>query len=139
MLLVDTAAEPPESLDVLEEWVRIPASDADLKARVRSLRARVQDLSPIVPTIADDGTLEFRSARLELTPLQARLVEPLIDRFGTVVGRDALQRSGWPNGDALGNTLDVHMVRLRRRLEAFGLQIRTVRSRGFLLTDADAA
>jgi DNA-binding response OmpR family regulator len=34
------------------------------------------------------------------------------------------------------NALDVHMLRLRRRLEPLGLEVRTVRSRGYVLQPA---
>lgn len=43
------------------------------------------------------------------------------------------RRAVWP-GQAPGrNALDVHILRLRRRLLPLGLAIRTVRSRGYLL------
>jgi DNA-binding response OmpR family regulator len=57
----------------------------------------------------------------------------LLDRFGSVVSRDALSKAGWPNGTGGRNALDVHVLRLRRRLDAVGLAIRTVRARGYLL------
>ena len=54
----------------------------------------------------------------------------LLDRYGAVVSRDALARAGWPAGAPGRNALDVHMLRLRRRLGPLALAIRTVRSRG---------
>jgi DNA-binding response OmpR family regulator len=53
-----------------------------------------------------------------------------------VVSRDALARAGWPDGAPGRNALDVHVLRLRRRLEPLGLVIRTVRSRGYVLEAA---
>ena len=50
-----------------------------------------------------------------------------------VVSRDALARAGWPDGASGRNALDVHVLRLRRRLRDVRLAIRTVRSRGYLL------
>jgi DNA-binding response OmpR family regulator len=44
-----------------------------------------------------------------------------------------MARTGWPEGTRARNTLDVHVVRLRRRLASVGLAIHTVRSRGYLL------
>jgi DNA-binding response OmpR family regulator len=54
------------------------------------------------------------------------------------VSRDALARAGWPDGAPGRNALDVHVLRLRRRLVPVGLVIRTVRSRGYLLEVSDA-
>jgi DNA-binding winged helix-turn-helix (wHTH) protein len=63
--------------------------------------------------------------------------------MGLVVHRDALAAAGWPDGAPGRNALDVHVLRLRRRLAPVGLGIRTVRSRGYLLervvTDASDA
>ena len=44
--------------------------------------------------------------------------------------------SGWPRGAPGRNALDVHMLRLRRRIAPVGLAIKTVRSRGYLLEAA---
>ncbi len=138
MLIVDSEARPPASTDILEDWVRLPVAAADARARVRGLEARVNELKPHIPCLDSAGAVEYRSARVGLSPLQARLMSPLIDRFDTVANRQTLAQIGWPDGDLRPNTLDVHMMRLRRRVESLGLQIRTVRSRGFLLADADS-
>jgi DNA-binding response OmpR family regulator len=65
--------------------------------------------------------------------VEARLMTALLDRQGAVVSRDALGRSGWPDGAPGRNALDVHVLRLRRRIDGIGLAIKTVRSRGYLL------
>jgi DNA-binding response OmpR family regulator len=50
-----------------------------------------------------------------------------------VILRDDLTRAGWPVEAPGRNALDVHILRLRRRIDALGLSVRTVRSRGYLL------
>jgi DNA-binding winged helix-turn-helix (wHTH) protein len=65
--------------------------------------------------------------------VEARLTAALIERFGAVVSREQLARSGWPKGAPGRNALDVHVLRLRRRIGPLGLAIKTVRSRGYLL------
>jgi DNA-binding winged helix-turn-helix (wHTH) protein len=65
-----------------------------------------------------------------------RLVGAMLDRYRAVVSREALSRAGWPDSLPGRNVLDVHIVRLRRRLADLGLVIRTVRSRGYLLEEA---
>lgn len=139
LLLVDRTAEPPVCVDHLEDWVRLPASPADTRARVTALTARIQRLTPLTPRLDDEGTVRYRTGRVELPPLQSRLVAPLIDRFGAVVSRQDLSKSAWPADEPTSNTLDVHIVRLRRRLAPLGLEIRTVRSRGYLLTASQQA
>jgi len=53
---------------------------------------------------------------------------PLVDRFGSVVGRGELAKAGW---------LDVQLGRLRRHLKGSGLTLRTVRSRGCVLAQGN--
>ena len=137
LLLVDGEAEPPTCTDQLEDWIRLPASDVDARARVRSLERRSRELTPTVPEIVGDGAVRYRSERIDLPLLQLRLMEPLIAHYGSVVSRETLMGSAWPAGRPSRNTLDVHIVRLRKRLAPYGLQIRTVRSRGYMLAPAD--
>ena len=85
------------------------------------------------PTLDDDGVLRLGDRWVSLPPVEARLTAALLDRYGAVVSRDALARAGWPAGAPGRNALDVHMLRLRRRLSPLALAIRTVRSRGYLL------
>ena len=61
----------------------------------------------------------------------------LLDRFGAVVTRDTLADRAWPSGVPTRNALDVHVLRLRRRIAPLGLEIRTVRSRGYLLQSTE--
>ena len=76
---------------------------------------------------------------MSLPPVEGRLARVLIDRLGAVVSRDALTRAGWPDGAPGRNALDVHVLRLRRRLATVELAIRTVRSRGYLLEAVEPA
>ena len=133
LLLVDQEAPPPRSGDELEDWVRVPADEVDLHARVENLNRRAQTRSEVRPVLDDDGVLRVDGAWVSLPPVEARLVSALLGRYGSVVGRDALAASGWPNGAPGRNALDVHVLRLRRRIAPLQLNIRTVRSRGYLL------
>jgi DNA-binding response OmpR family regulator len=133
LLLVDEDAPAPITTDIFEDWVRLPANDADVRARVQSLQTRVEEYGPVVPTIDGDGVLRFGGGWVSIPPVEARLIRMLIERYGTVVGRDVLTRSGWPEKEPGRNALDVHVLRLRRRIEPLGLAVRTVRSRGYLL------
>jgi DNA-binding response OmpR family regulator len=139
LLLVEEDAPAPITSDVFEDWVRLPANDADVRVRVQSLQARVEAFGPSVPTMDADGVLRFGTAWVSIPPVEARLTRALLDRFGTVVGREVLSRAGWPDKEPGRNALDVHVLRLRRRIEPLGLAVRTVRSRGYLLEASSAS
>jgi hypothetical protein len=136
-LLLIEDGPPPLPLDDLEDWIRVPAGEADLRARVDGLRQRASERVRPLPDLDDDGVLRLDGRWVSLPPVEARLTAALLGRFGAVVSRDSLARAGWPEGAPGRNALDVHMLRLRRRLSPLALAIRTVRSRGYLLERAE--
>ena len=136
LLLVEGDAEPPEPDDCLEDWIRVPATEPDVRARLTGLEMRTSAHVADLPVIDPDGLLRYGGAWVSLPPVEARLTRALVDRFGAVVGREALARAGWPESAPGRNALDVHVLRLRRRLASVGLSIKTVRSRGYLLEGA---
>ena len=133
LLLEDGVPPPAATADDVEDWIRVPAGEADLRARVDGLRRRAEARIDPAPALDDDGVLRLGDRWVSLPPVEARLTAALLDRYGAVVSRDALARAGWPSGAPGRNALDVHMLRLRRRLSPLALAIRTVRSRGYLL------
>jgi DNA-binding response OmpR family regulator len=149
LLLVPDGEEPPPVGDCLEDWIRVPAPENEVRARVDALAVRCQahngsaddgaghnGHAPKEPVLDDFGVLRLNGSWVALPPLEARLAEALIDRLGAVTSRDLLIRAGWPSGAPGRNALDVHVLRLRRRLQPVGLAIRTVRSRGYLMEPA---
>jgi len=146
LLLVADGQEPPPVSDCLEDWIRVPADENEVKARVDALAVRSQAHTtnghnghPSTGPVLDDfGVLRVNGSWVALPPLEARLAQALLERLGAVTSRDLLIRAGWPAGAPGRNALDVHVLRLRRRLTAVGLVIRTVRSRGYLLESAPA-
>ncbi|MFT7602311.1 MAG: DNA-binding response OmpR family regulator [Acidimicrobiales bacterium] len=139
LLLVEPSGLPPVTADLCEDWVRLPATDSDIQARVAGLRLRclVDSLSTPRPpsplTLDRDGLLRNGEKWVALPPIDAALVRALIGSVGAVVSRAALQQAAWPTQKPSENTLDVHMTRLRRRLRQIDVSIRTVRSRGYVL------
>lgn len=107
-----------------------------MRARLEGLERRHQDQGTVLPEIDEDGVLRVGGEWVSLPPVDHRLATALVERFGAVVSREALARAGWPGGAPARNALDVHVLRLRRRLEPVGLVIRTVRSRGYALERA---
>ncbi|QFZ24502.1 winged helix-turn-helix domain-containing protein [Saccharothrix syringae] len=127
LLVVEGGAQPPMCNDPHEDWVRAPISRRDLEARVAALQQRVHDRTPVLdPT----GMLRFGRASVTVSTTQAELMELFLARFGEVVYRAELeQRLARPTR----NSLDLHIMRLRRRLEPVNLSLRTAWGRGYLL------
>ncbi len=136
LLMVEPGAEAPATPDPLEDWVRLPVDSADLQARLDTLSARSHIRASAAPRLDSWGVLHFRGREVCLAPLEARLAALLVSSFGAVVRRNELLHGGWPAADPGRNALDVHILRLRRRLEPLELSIRTVRNRGYMLAPA---
>jgi DNA-binding response OmpR family regulator len=118
--------------DPFEDWVRAPISRDDLDARVRALQNRLD--SRQIPTLDSAGTLTFGSHSITVSNVQTELMELLIEHFGEVVYRHELaQRLAERVQRPTRNSLDLHIMRLRRRLASTDLVIRTAWGRGYAL------
>lgn len=133
LLLVEGATEPPTPADVLEDWIRIPAERADVRARIAALILRAGVSGDAAIVIDETGSLRHGGDPVALPPVEARILGHLLDHVDHVVSRPDLIGAVWPGDPPNRNVLDVHLVRLRRRIGSAGLQIRTIRSRGLLL------
>lgn len=133
LALVEPHAPPFTPVDLLEDWVRLPAAPSDVRARVLALARRADESLERRPELTDGRLLRYGRWWVALAPADTRLMAPLVDRFGSVVGRNELAKAGWPDGLPSRNSLDVQLGRLRRRLKGSGLTLRTVRSRGCVL------
>jgi DNA-binding response OmpR family regulator len=129
LLLVAPDVEPPVVEELLEDWVRLPATERDVRARTLTLQLRARTR----PWIDDGGILCYQGRTVALSPVEQRIATVLVERFETVAGRERLERVVWPDERPDRNRLDVHVHRLRGRLPAVGLEVRTMRSRGYVL------
>ncbi|OIK05310.1 hypothetical protein BIV23_13660 [Streptomyces monashensis] len=138
LLVVEAGAQPPVSIDPVEDWVRPPVSRDDLEARVKALQNRFDSYQ--VPTIDSSGTLSFGHRSITVSTTQTGLMRLLIDRFGDVVHRTEFMQCSALRTPALNrNSLDLHIMRLRRRLLPIDLSIRTVWGRGYMLENSVSA
>lgn len=137
LLLVAPETDPPVCADPLEDWIRLPADDRDVRARVAALATQKSAPEGPVPHFDDDGLLRVGGGWVALSPVERALAVVLVERFGAVVSREALARRVWPRGAPTRNALDVHMLRLRRRVAELGLEVRTIRARGYLMQAID--
>ena len=137
LLVLDEGTSPPPLLDCLEDWVHAPVDEGEMHARLEALRLRVSCHRQVVPELDEEGFLRFGTRQVYLPPVEARLAEALLGRFGRVVGGASLMRAGWPGEAPSRGKLDVRIHRLRRRLAPMGLVVTTVRQRGWMLAPAD--
>src|SRR4051794_26102581 len=138
LLLVAEGEQSPLEWSELEDWMREPIDHVELHARRNRLRRRLAASQPV--WIDEDGLLRRGPEWIALAPLEQRLLEPLLERQGSVVSRAALQAAVYVDAEEeQGRGLDGLMQRLRRRARTVGVAIHAVRPVGFLLevTDPD--
>jgi len=122
-----------------DDYLVKPFSFAELAARLRALDRRAKPAAMELRSAALMLDLVRRSAsvngeRLELTPTEFSLLAALLRERGAPLSRRALLREVWGyEFDPGTNVVDVHVNRLRRKLEDRGLDdvIRTVRGSGY--------
>ncbi|MCS0639062.1 helix-turn-helix domain-containing protein [Streptomyces sp. LP05-1] len=119
--------------------MRAPMSRVDLEARVAALRHRAD--SRKTPVLDVSGMLHYDGRSVSISTTQTELMELFVERFEGVVHRHELRqrltRSAVPNPSR--NALDLHIMRLRRRLSPAGLAIRTAWGRGYVLEPLEPA
>lgn len=133
--VVESAYPPPECLDPLEDWVRLPLAQDDIDARVACLAQRARN--EMTPVIGPDNVLYTRQGRLPLADSEAVIMTALVENFQRLVPRKELVECGWGKAsDEYRNALDLRILRLRRRIAPLGLEIKTVWGRGYMLETA---
>ena len=147
IIMVTARAEESERLRGLEtgadDYITKPFSPKEVVARAHAVLRRVRPaIAEVTLTYADlqlDATNHKakRAGRtLSLGPTEFRLLRHLMENPGRVFSRERLLDSVWGhNLDIDARTVDVHVRRLRRELNADGGRdlIRTVRSAGYSL------
>jgi two-component system OmpR family response regulator len=136
LLLVDPGCPPPVTDDVLEDWVRLPLDDREVKARLATLHRRAATLLDI-PRLDRHGRLLFREHWISVTPIEERLLARLANRFNDVVPAAEVLDAGWPDRRPTANAVRVTMHRLRRRLRPMALELRRTGD-GWLLHQHEA-
>jgi DNA-binding response OmpR family regulator len=129
-----------------DDYLVKPFAFAELSARIRALLRRNRtetesvlsigrlEVDPVRRTVIREGM------RIELTTREFELLEYLVSNHGRVVSREMLARDVWKEtarATPLDNVIDVHIARLRRKVdEPFETKLlQTVRGVGFTINE----
>jgi len=129
-----------------DDYLVKPFAFAELLARIRALTRRGRTVEPSPTSVGrlmldpTTRTVTRDSEPLSLTTREFELLDYLMQQAGQVVSREALARDVWnepSRSTSLDNVIDVHIARLRRKIDVdeSSRLIHTVRGVGFVLRD----
>lgn len=132
-----------------DDYLGKPFALSELLARVQAMLRRNRPAPPLKLTVGDLQldliTREVTRATrvINLTLRECEMLEYLMRQNGRIVSRAMLAQNIWKGVErvtTLDNVIDVHISRLRRKIEAPGraVLLRTVRGVGFRLSERDA-
>jgi two-component system copper resistance phosphate regulon response regulator CusR len=142
----DAVADRVRGLDAgADDYLCKPFAFDELLARVRALARRRE--RPAASPVLEHGDVRVdlashrvtRAGRpIELTAKEQALLVFFLRHPGQVLSRTRIYEHVWDEQyDGLSNTLEVHVMELRRKLEVHGPRvIQTLRGRGYVLEDA---
>lgn len=127
-----------------DDYLVKPFAFPELSARIRALLRRGKQEAPLTLQVEDlhmdlIGRIVRRGAQqLDLTAREYEVLEYLLRHREQVVSREMLARDVWKEmvrHSPIDNVIDVHMVRIRRKVdEGFPTRlVHTVRGVGFVL------
>jgi DNA-binding response OmpR family regulator len=124
-----------------DDYVTKPFNAQELVLRVEAVLRRVRAepvasrrLLKVGPIELDKDamTASLGGQPVDLTLLEYRLLETLLERRGRVQSRQQLLEAVWDTNARIGTrTVDMHVARLRSKLEEAGDMIETVRGVGY--------
>ena len=130
-----------------DDYLVKPFAFAEVLARIRALVRRGRPSETLRLSVADlEMDLVTRKVarggeKVDLTSREYELLEYLLRHEGQPVPRQTLARDVWKEidrGTPLNNVIDVHIARLRRKIDAEHPTklVHTVRGVGFMLSEA---
>ncbi len=114
-----------------DDFVSKPFDQSVLMAKIQAMLRRTYDFSSSVPVIehrgallnTGDNTLTFQEQKIPLSKNEYKILLILLQNKGKVVSREKLMEQLWESDSFVDeNTLSVNVNRLRKKLDAAGLE-----------------
>ena len=114
-----------------DDFIAKPFDQSVLIAKIQAMLRRTYDFAASVTVIehrgallnTGDQTLNYQNEQISLSKNEYRILLTLLENKGTVVSREKLMETLWKTDSYVDeNTLTVNVNRLRKKLDAAGLQ-----------------
>jgi DNA-binding response OmpR family regulator len=128
LLLVTPGSDIPTEVEGVEDWLRLPASERDVAARLADLEARFREAVRL-----EGRTLRTGGRTAVLSDVEARVMAVLLGSEGGLVPHEELIAAAELRSSKGRRQLHDTVHRLRRRLRPLGLDVFVARRRGYSL------
>ncbi|MEC7182467.1 MAG: winged helix-turn-helix domain-containing protein [Bdellovibrionota bacterium] len=71
--------------------------------------------------------------KVQLTPIEFKFIQLLAKNPNKIFSRDYITNLLWPDVHVQNQNIDTHLSNLRKKLKPFSKQIKTIKSRGYIL------
>ena len=114
-----------------DDFIAKPFDQSVLMAKLQAMLRRTYDFAAAVPVLehrgallnTGDNTLTYKDEKISLSKNEFRILLILMENKGKVVSREKLMEQLWETDSFVDeNTLSVNVGRLRKRLDAVGLE-----------------
>ena len=114
-----------------DDFIAKPFDLGVLIAKIQAMLRRTYDFGGVLPVIehrgailnTGDNTLTFNGQKITLTKNEYRILTTLMENRGRTVSRERLMEKLWATDSFIDeNTLNVNINRLRKKLDAAGLE-----------------
>ena len=114
-----------------DDFIAKPFDQSVLIAKLQAMLRRTYDFATAVPVLehrgallnTGDNTLAYGNEKISLSKNEFRILLILMENKGKVVSREKLMEQLWQTDSFVDeNTLSVNVNRLRKRLDAAGLE-----------------
>lgn len=146
IIMLSVLTEPLKKAELInmgaDDYITKPFSFEELLARIRALLRRPKSLTKDVIKIGDlkidiqGHTVYLKGKKIDLTVKEFMLLEYLARNKGKVVTRGTLLEHVWDmNAELFSNTIEVHISRLRGKINPSGTKklIHAVPGRGYMI------
>ncbi len=122
------------------DFIAKPVSLKELIARIKNkIPKNIQMSSKNVITfekfslLCNQQSAEVEGSRINLTPIEFKIIHLLAKNPNKILSREYITHLLWPDVQVKNQNIDTHLSNLRKKLMPFSGNIKTIKSRGYIL------
>lgn len=124
-----------------DDFILKPVSLKELVARIKNRIAHVQSQSKGQNVVkinnfilyCDMQLAQIEDEKIQLTPIEFKLIHLLSTNPNKIFSREYISNLLWPDVHVQNQNIDTHLSNLRKKLVPFSKNIKTIKSRGYIL------